>query len=288
MGLPSPQFNTPLAPNQVNPELAFYPIYGVTPSDKWTPISITENGQLSIGSVTISGPVTISDVVIKGVDPDNSFVSEDVDVFNLGAGNGWSMRTTPFDGANHLKINNDGSINTSISGSVSISNFPATQNVDVTNASIPVTQSGSWTVSLSSGSIEIGTVDQGAAAALSGAWPVKLTDGAGNLLSSTSGALDVNVKSTTNGPSTSANTSISRSGTNQTFLVANPNRKGATIYNNSSALLYVLFGANATTSSFTVRLATQSYYEVPFNYLGRIDGIWTSAGAGTALISELA
>lgn len=39
-----------------------------------------------------------------------------------------------------------------ISGSVSVSNFPAVQ---------PVSQSGSWTVSLASESIEIGTVDQG-------------------------------------------------------------------------------------------------------------------------------
>ena len=142
MGLPPPQFNTPLSPNQINPELPFYPIYGVTQDDKYTPISITENGQLSIGSVTISGPVTVTDIIIKGVDPDNSFVSEDVDVFNLGSGNGWSLRTTLFDaGNNHLAINNDGSIN-----------------VSVANASIAVTQSTSpWVVSLASTTIT-GTV----------------------------------------------------------------------------------------------------------------------------------
>ena len=80
MGLPTPQFGVPLTPNQINPELSWYPIYGVTPDDKYVPIAITENGQLSIGSVTITGPVTVTDIVIKGVDPANSFVSEDVDV----------------------------------------------------------------------------------------------------------------------------------------------------------------------------------------------------------------
>jgi hypothetical protein len=205
MGLPPPQFNTPLTPSQVNSELPFYPIYGVTPDDKWTPVSITENGQLSIGSVTISGPVTISDVVIKGVDPDNSFVSEDVDVFNLGSGNGWSLRTTLFDtGNNHLAINSDGSINVS-SASPSISNV----------------------------------------------------------------------------------TSVAQSAINQEFLALNINRRGVTIYNTSSDNLYLKLGAIASSTSFTVIIMSQGYYEVPFNYLGEIDGIWASAGSGTALVTEL-
>src|SRR5665213_2080098 len=61
MGFPSPQFGVPLAPNQINPELPFYPIYGVTPDDKYIPFSITENGFLNVNA-TFSGSITIGEV----------------------------------------------------------------------------------------------------------------------------------------------------------------------------------------------------------------------------------
>ncbi|MGH7975016.1 MAG: hypothetical protein ACREBR_05795 [bacterium] len=61
MGFPPPQFNTPLAPDQINPELPFYPIYGVTPSDKYIPISIDSMGRMNVNA-TLSGSVTIGEI----------------------------------------------------------------------------------------------------------------------------------------------------------------------------------------------------------------------------------
>jgi len=90
---------------------------------------------------------------------------------------------------------------------------------------------------------------------------------------------------------TSTNTSVGRVTTlgGVVILAANAARKGATIANNTGAILYLKFDVIGTTSatSFTVRLAANAYYEVPFQYTGAISGIWASAGAGTALISEL-
>ena len=124
MARPNPQFNTPLSPSQINAELPFYPLYGVTPDNKYTPISITENGQLSIGSVTITGPVTVSDVVIKGVDPDNSDTTEDIAVYNLGPSHGYAIRSSIFDvGGNHLIINPDGSINVNVESGITGTNL---------------------------------------------------------------------------------------------------------------------------------------------------------------------
>src|SRR5579863_2371011 len=108
---PHPQYGVQLSPVQLNSELPFSVLYGVTPTNRYIPVAVDENGQLSIGSVTITGPVTVSDVVIKGVDPDNSNTTEDIAVYNLGSGNGYAMRSTLFDGGNHLAINLDGSIN---------------------------------------------------------------------------------------------------------------------------------------------------------------------------------
>jgi hypothetical protein len=61
MGFPTPQFGAPLAPDQVNPELPFYPIYGVNPSNKYIPISIDSMGRLNVNA-TLSGSVTIGEI----------------------------------------------------------------------------------------------------------------------------------------------------------------------------------------------------------------------------------
>lgn len=79
---------------------------------------------------------------------------------------------------------------------------------------------------------------------------------------------------------------VAGSATSVTLLALNTARKGATINNDSSAILYVKFGTTASTTSFTVKMVAESYYEVPFGYTGRIDGIWASA-TGSARVTEL-
>lgn len=72
-----------------------------------------------------------------------------------------------------------------------------------------------------------------------------------------------------------------------TLLAANPDRLGATIYNDSNSQLFVKLGAGASIASFTIRLETQGYYEVPARYVGVIDGIWTPVVSGAARVTEL-
>ena len=80
---------------------------------------------------------------------------------------------------------------------------------------------------------------------------------------------------------------VASSATNVTVLAANANRKGAIIVNDSTAYLYLKFGATATTSSYTVKLYPDDYYEVPEPvYVGIIDGIWSAAN-GSARVTEL-
>lgn len=87
--------------------------------------------------------------------------------------------------------------------------------------------------------------------------------------------------------STGTTTSVAGSASNGTLLASNSNRLGATIYNDSTAVLYVKLGATASSTSYTVQLAANGgYYEVPANYTGIIDGIWASA-TGNARITEL-
>ncbi len=85
---------------------------------------------------------------------------------------------------------------------------------------------------------------------------------------------------------TGTQTTVASSATNVTLLAANTARLGATIYNDSTAILYLRLQATATTSNFTTKLFADDYYEVPAGYAGIIDGIWASA-TGNARITEL-
>jgi sensor c-di-GMP phosphodiesterase-like protein len=86
--------------------------------------------------------------------------------------------------------------------------------------------------------------------------------------------------------STVTTASVNSSATATTLLAANTNRRGATIYNNSTQILYINLAAtvNATTN-FLVALNPKAYFELPFTYTGVISGIWAAAN-GTANIAE--
>ncbi len=89
---------------------------------------------------------------------------------------------------------------------------------------------------------------------------------------------------------TPVQTSVVNAIATTSLLASNANRLGATIFNddtaNTGATLRVKLGATASATSFTVAIAAQGYYEIPFNYTGAIDGI-ASAATGNARITEL-
>jgi hypothetical protein len=85
---------------------------------------------------------------------------------------------------------------------------------------------------------------------------------------------------------TDTHSNVASSASNVTLLASNASRKGAAIYNDSTAILYVKFGATASATSFKVAMAAASYYEFPQPiYTGIVDGIWASAN-GNARITE--
>lgn len=94
----------------------------------------------------------------------------------------------------------------------------------------------------------------------------------------------VTVAESTSGTSTP--TTVASSATSVTILAANSNRKGATIWNESTSNLFIEFGITATAAAFTAKLTAGGYYELPFHYTGVISGIWSVAN-GNALVREL-
>jgi len=88
--------------------------------------------------------------------------------------------------------------------------------------------------------------------------------------------------------STSTTSSVAGSVASVTLVASNASRLGATIFNDSTAILYLKLGSTASTTSFTVKLNQDDYYELPAQYIytGIITGVWDSA-TGAARVTEL-
>ena len=81
-------------------------------------------------------------------------------------------------------------------------------------------------------------------------------------------------------------TSKSQSDTNAEFLDAGE-RAGFTVYNDSEVVLYLALGsAAASATNFTISIAAGGYYEGPWGYDGPVQGVFASAGAGAARITD--
>ena len=87
-------------------------------------------------------------------------------------------------------------------------------------------------------------------------------------------------------PATSTVTAVNAAVASTLLLAANVNRKGASVYNDSAAEMYLKLGAGASNVSFSVDMLPGSYYEIPYGYTGVIHGIWASA-TGSARVTEL-
>lgn len=79
---------------------------------------------------------------------------------------------------------------------------------------------------------------------------------------------------------------VSGSAASVNLLTSRRGRVGATFFNDSTAALYIKLGATASTTSFTVKLLQDGYYELPYGYNGNVDGIWASA-TGAVRITEI-
>ena len=87
--------------------------------------------------------------------------------------------------------------------------------------------------------------------------------------------------------STCTTSAVADTAVSTTLLSSNASRLGASVTNDSSAALYIKCGTTASTTDYDVRLVQYAYWECPFGYTGRIDGIWASdPNDGAARIGE--
>jgi len=86
--------------------------------------------------------------------------------------------------------------------------------------------------------------------------------------------------------STGTPSSVAASTSTQTLLAAATTRLGATVVNESSANLYLLYGSGASTTAYTVKLTPGAFFslDTPI-YTGIITGVWDAA-TGNARITQ--
>lgn len=82
-----------------------------------------------------------------------------------------------------------------------------------------------------------------------------------------------------------AATAVTAATETTTLLAANENRKGASVWNDSSATLYLEMGSTVSSSDYAVAMGAGDYFEVPYGYTGMITGVWTTA-TGRAMVRE--
>lgn len=98
--------------------------------------------------------------------------------------------------------------------------------------------------------------------------------------------MPVTLEAASDPPATGTQTSVASANADTTILAANTARLGATVFNDSTAILYLLLGTGtSSTSVYTVQLASKAYYEVPFSFAGGLKGYWASAN-GFARVTE--
>lgn len=109
-------------------------------------------------------------------------------------------------------------------------------------------------------------------------------DSSGNLVLSGVTIGDVLIKPSTTG----TETNVASSATDVTILAANTARLGASVYNDSTQILYLLLAAGTSSATnYTVQMPPNSFFELsgPSVYNGIIKGLWAAVN-GNARVTE--
>lgn len=88
---------------------------------------------------------------------------------------------------------------------------------------------------------------------------------------------------------TAAVTEVAASATAVDLAAANTARRGLIVHNlSTSDTLYLKYGAGAAADSLTAVIAPGERFEMPRPvYTGQVTGVWATAAAGAAYVTEL-
>ncbi len=157
-------------------------------------------------------------------------------------------------------------------------------------STIAATMSGTWTVGLSAGTNAIGKLAANSGVDIGDVDVLTLpaiTIAAAQTLATVTAVTSITntVNTAETRPSTATLANVTGTGSSITIQASNSARRGWYVFNDSGVTVYLKFGSSASSTSFTVKLATGDYYELPHPcYSGIITGNWAS---GDIRVTEL-
>jgi hypothetical protein len=227
------------------------------------PMNLLDGLTKAIGGMTVGGTVSnvakivkvsgvIQTVGVVSINPDGSSVSSTTGLTDT------ELR------ASHIDVQQ-------VSGSIDSVNVIGTLTVNQLSGSVwsvfatnPVAQGD---VATALRVVIAGNSDASVSATQVNTWEVRQVSGAIDSVSVTN---TVSTKSTS---STSATSSVTVTTSSTQILASNTDRLGATIFNEAGDICYMKLGTTASLTSYTTQIAIGAYYQIPFGYTGRIDGI---------------
>lgn len=266
----------------VNNFPATYPL----PSTQITALTPQTDGltdaQLRATAVPVSGTVAVSNTTFALPPAQVTTLTPQIDALTDD-----ELRATPV----RVEV-----VNSVVTDEVEVTNFPATyplpaaqlttltpQTNALTNAELRATAvSVSGTVNVANMVSNLGVNNFPSEYPLPATQVTALSNG---LTNTQLRATPVDVKQI--GGTTGTVSNVAASTSSGSILAANANRKGATIYNNSTDnRLYITLGAGASTTNFTMIIESRGYYEVPNWYLGQITGVCDNT-TGNIKVTEI-
>lgn len=185
-------------------------------------------------------------------------------------------------GAQFIRMSTDGSV--FITGSLSVAAV-LTQSVKIDQWSTNVTGAvgiSSWQSTVTGAVGVTGWLANVTASTKMDAWATTVTGAMG--IANWNPVVTASTREI--GYATTTVTAANGSTTNFTFFGANPNRTRVTFYKEGTSTCYIKLGATASSTSYTVQLGNNGYYETPDGYTGRIDIIF-SANTGVVRATEI-
>jgi hypothetical protein len=238
--------------------------------------SLTVDGTVSVNALP-AGTANIGDVDVASIAAGDNNIGN-VDVLTVPsplstAGNGTAAAahrvTIASDSTGVIAVTDNGGSLT-VDGTVAVTNAALTELAAAIDTEMQVDVVGA----LPAGTNNIGDVD------IASALPAG-DNNIGNVDVVTMPTVTIKTRA-----DTATLSNVASSATSVTILATNTGRLGCSIQNDSTEVLYLKFGTTASSTSYTVKMAADAHYEVPFGYTGRIDGIWASAN-GNARVTEL-
>ena len=160
-----------------------------------------------------------------------------------------------------------------------------TGTVAVSAAALPLPTGAATSALQTQPGVDIGDVTINNAA---GASAVNIQDGGNSITVDGTVAVSGTVTTSETNATTGTRTSVNDVATDVQLLASNASRRVATIFNDSTEILYLALGvAAASLTDYTAQLFPRGYFETPYRYTGEIRGIWANNASGAARVTEL-